>query len=71
MSSEVTGRKWIAVMIKYKFLTEVERTFVTTVASQMNEHEKRELSTEIMKDVLKSFKSYNYDGKAFNVHFRR
>lgn len=63
--------KWIAVDDKeYKFLTEVERTFEHTVASQnVTEHEKRELSSEIMRDVLKSFKSYNYDGKPFNVHF--
>lgn len=63
--------KWISVDDKeYKFLTEVERTFEQTVAAQnVTEHEKRELSTEILKDVLKSFKSYNYDGKPFNVHF--
>ena len=41
MSSEVTGKMDAVDDKEYKFLTEVERTFMTTVASQnVTEHEK-------------------------------
>lgn len=64
--------KWIAVDDdgKYKFLTEVERTFEEDVSKQrVNEHEKRELAMEIINDnIKKDLIDYNYEGKKFDVH---
>jgi hypothetical protein len=54
---------------KYRFLSEVERTFEQDVARQTaNEPEKRQLTQEILKSVLKDLKSYNYRNlRSFNV----
>jgi hypothetical protein len=54
---------------KYRFLSEVERTFEQDVAQQTaNELEKRQLTQEVLKQVLKDLKAHNYRNlRSFNV----
>ncbi|MFB0522837.1 MAG: BREX system P-loop protein BrxC, partial [Candidatus Bathyarchaeia archaeon] len=63
--------KWIAEEEgKYRFLTEVERTFEQLVDSQTaSKREKSELVEEVAKRTLKTLKSYNHRKlRTFDVH---
>ena len=55
---------------KWRFLTNIERTFEQDVASKVATIiEKRNLAFEIIKSVVNEFKTYNYEGKrVFDVH---
>lgn len=55
---------------KYRFLSDVERSFEQDVERQTaNETEKREAVQQIMGDVLGDLKTYNYlNLRSFNVH---
>lgn len=54
---------------KFRFLTHVERTFEQLVKSQfVSEADRRELTSDVMKGVLKELRTYNYRGiRTFNV----
>jgi len=54
---------------KFRFLTHVERTFEQLVKGQfVGEGDRRELTSDVMKGVLKELKTYNYKGiRTFNV----
>jgi len=54
---------------KFRFLTHVERTFEQLVKGQfVGEGDRRELTSDIMKGVLKELRTYNYRGiRTFNV----
>jgi biotin operon repressor len=54
---------------KFRFLTHVERTFEQLVKGQfVGEGDRRELTSDVMKSVLKDLKTFNYKGiRTFNV----
>ena len=54
---------------KFRFLTDVERTFEQLVKGVfIGEGDRRELTSDVMKGVLKELKAYNYRGiRTFNV----
>lgn len=54
---------------KYRFLSEVERTFEQDIARQtVRARNKEVLAFEIAKEGLKALRKYNYEGRTFNVH---
>ncbi|MGB9760360.1 MAG: BREX system P-loop protein BrxC, partial [Thermoproteota archaeon] len=68
---ELQRNKWIAEEDgKWRFLTNIERTFEQEVASKFaSASEKKELAVEIAKSVVSEFKTFNYGGiRVFDVH---
>lgn len=54
---------------KYRFLSELERTFEQEVLKQRaTETEKIDLTIGTIKDAMNKLKVYNYEGRAFNVY---
>jgi len=68
---ELKKGKWVAEEDgKWRFLTDVERTFEQDVASKIaSASEKRNLAFEIIKKEMSQFKRYNYANiRVFDVH---
>lgn len=68
---ELKEKKWVSEEDgKWRFLTNIERTFEQDVASKLaSAVEKRSLAVEIMKKTFNQFKRYNYENlRVFDVH---
>ncbi|MEM3572818.1 MAG: BREX system P-loop protein BrxC [Nitrososphaeria archaeon] len=68
---ELQKNKWITEEDgKWRFLTNIERTFEQEVASKFaSAVEKKELAVEVAKSIVNEFKTYNYGGiRVFDVH---